>query len=47
MSDYPKRIQIIYATVLSLLLLFVFLPITMGWQIIGSVLVVVIAMGIL
>lgn len=47
MSDYPKRIQIIYAAVLALLLLLVFWPITIGWQIIGSVLVVVIATGIL
>ncbi len=47
MSDYPKRIVIIHAAVLSLLLLFVFLPISIGWQLIGSALVVVIAMGIL
>jgi outer membrane protein OmpA-like peptidoglycan-associated protein len=47
MSDYPKRIQIIYAAILSLLLLFVFLPITVGWKIIGTVLVLVIAGGLL
>ncbi|MCO6547180.1 MAG: OmpA family protein [Gilliamella sp.] len=47
MSDYPKRIQIIYAAILSLLLLFVFLPITVGWKIIGTILVLVIAGGLL
>lgn len=47
MSDYPKRIQIIYAVVLSLLLLFVFLPITIGWKILGSILVFAIAGGFL
>jgi outer membrane protein OmpA-like peptidoglycan-associated protein len=47
MSDYPKRIQIIYAVILSLLLLFVFLPITMGWKIIGTILVLAIASGLL
>ncbi|NUF49374.1 OmpA family protein [Gilliamella sp. ESL0250] len=47
MSDYPKRIQIIYAAILSLLLLFVFLPIAVGWKIIGTVLVLVIAGGLL
>lgn len=47
MSDYPKRIQIIYALILSLLLLFVFLQITIGWKIIGAVLATVIATGLL
>ncbi|OCG25627.1 hypothetical protein A9G22_02555 [Gilliamella sp. App2-1] len=47
MSDYPKRIQIIYAVILSLLLLFVFLPITIGWKIIGAFLVLVVAGGLL
>lgn len=47
MSDYPKRIQIIYAVILSLLLLFVFLPITIGWKIIGAILIVAIASGLL
>ena len=45
MSDYPKYIQIIYALVLSLLLLFVFLPITIGWKILGSIIVFAIAGG--
>lgn len=47
MSDYSKRIQIIYAVILSLLLLFVFLPITIGWKIIGTILVLAIAGGLL
>lgn len=47
MSDYPKRIQIIYAVILSLLLLFVFLPITIGWKIIGTIVIIVIAGGLL
>lgn len=47
MSDYPKRIQIIYAVILGLLLLFVFLPITIGWKIIGAILVLAIASGLL
>lgn len=47
MSDYPKRIQIIYAVILSLMLLFVFLPITIGWKIIGAILVLTIAGGLL
>ncbi|OCG18385.1 OmpA family protein [Gilliamella sp. App4-10] len=47
MSDYPKRIQIIYAVILSLLLLFVFLPITIGWKIIGAFLVLVVVGGLL
>lgn len=45
MSYYPKYIQIIYALVLSLLLLFVFLPITIGWKILGSIIVFAIAGG--
>lgn len=47
MSDYPERIQIVYATLLSLLLLFVFLPISIGWQIIGAVIVLSIAGSLL
>jgi outer membrane protein OmpA-like peptidoglycan-associated protein len=47
MSDYPKRIQIIYAAILSLLLLFVFLPITIGWKIIGALLVLAVSGGLL
>ncbi|MDF7669679.1 OmpA family protein [Orbaceae bacterium ESL0721] len=47
MNDYPKRIQIIYAAILSLLLLFVFLPITLGWKLIGAVFVIAISGGLL
>ncbi|WP_085246951.1 OmpA family protein [Gilliamella mensalis] len=47
MSDYPKQIQIIYASILALLLLFVFLPIAIGWKIIGALLVLVISGGLL
>ncbi|WP_294613262.1 OmpA family protein [uncultured Gilliamella sp.] len=47
MSDYSKRIQIIYAVILSLLLLFVFLPITIGWKIIGTILVLAVSYGLL
>lgn len=47
MSDYPKRIQVIYAVILSLLLLFVFLPVAIGWKIIGTGLIFAIAGGIL
>lgn len=47
MSDYTKRIQIIYAATLSILLLVVFLPITLGLQIIGLILILVIAGGLL
>lgn len=46
MNDYPWRIQIIYGVILSLVLLLVFLPITIGWKIIGLIIILTIA-GIL
>ncbi|MWP47929.1 OmpA family protein [Gilliamella sp. Pas-s27] len=47
MSNYPKRIQIVYAAILSILLLFVFLPITFGWKIIATFLILIITGGLL
>lgn len=43
MNDYPWRLQIIYSVILSLVLLLVFLPIAIGWQIIGVILILGVA----
>lgn len=42
MNDYPWRIQIIYGAILSFILLLVFLPIALGWKIIGSLLILIV-----
>ncbi|XKM12800.1 OmpA family protein [Orbaceae bacterium ac157xtp] len=42
MNDYPRRILIAYAAFVGLLLLFAFLPIALGWQMLGAVLIFVI-----
>lgn len=43
MNDYPWRIQIVYAIVLSFIILWIFLPISIGWVLLGSVVVIAIA----
>ncbi|WP_392561455.1 OmpA family protein [Orbus sturtevantii] len=43
MNNYPWRIQIVYALLLSLIILWIFLPITIGLKLLGSTLAVVIA----
>ena len=43
MNDYPWRLQIIYSAVLSLILVLVFFPISIGWKIIGLILILSIA----
>jgi outer membrane protein OmpA-like peptidoglycan-associated protein len=47
MHHYPWRLQIIYTTVLSLCLLLFFFPISYGWKMIGTVLVLSIALILL
>lgn len=43
MNDYPWRIQIVYAVVLSFIILWIFLPITIGWKLLGSIIALTIA----
>lgn len=43
MNDYPRRMQIIYAAILSLILLLFFFHMSWGWRLIGCSLVVIVA----
>lgn len=43
MNDYPWRIQVVYAMVLSFIILWIFLPISIGWVLLGSIVVIAIA----
>ncbi|WP_392563369.1 OmpA family protein [Orbus wheelerorum] len=43
MNDYPWRIQITYAVLLSFIILWIFLPITIGWKLLGSLVIIAIA----
>lgn len=45
MNDFPWRIQIVYATVLSLIILWIFLPISIGWVFLGSIFAIIVAGG--
>ncbi|MCO6523562.1 MAG: OmpA family protein [Candidatus Schmidhempelia sp.] len=47
MHHYPWRLQIIYATMLSLCLILFFFPIGFGWKVIGIILVLSIALNLL
>lgn len=46
MNDYPGRIQIIYAAILGFILFWLFLPITIGWKLLASLVIIMIAGGL-
>ncbi|MCD1127730.1 hypothetical protein LPW36_17395 [Jinshanibacter sp. LJY008] len=43
MGDYPWRVQLLYATCLCLALLLFFLPLPIGWVVIGCVLTLLVS----
>ncbi|WP_392559009.1 OmpA family protein [Orbus mooreae] len=46
MNDYPWRVQIIYGAILGLLLFWLFLPITIGWKLLATLIILAIAGGL-
>lgn len=47
MNDYPWRIQIIYGAILAFVLFWLLLPITIGWKLLASLVIITIAGGLL